>query len=152
MLYDLKLFDPSRHQQATGQPNGQILENLLHVHQAIRTASRPVQLWIRSPLIPGATDDDENLLALGAWIARHLGDSVSRWELCAFNNLCRDQYTRLGMSWKYAATPLMTAAELARCQRAAQASGVAPEIVMATGATRPAEQARRNAEIREEKS
>ena len=35
-----------------------------------------------------------------------------RWELCAFNNLCRDKYERLGMQWEFNDTGLMTAAEL----------------------------------------
>ena len=34
---------------------------------------------------------------------------MERWELCAFNNLCRDKYGRLGLEWAFADTPLMTA-------------------------------------------
>ena len=74
------------------------------------------RLWIRTPLIPGATDSDANLAAIGRHLADRLDGTVFRWELCAFNNLCRDQYTRLGLQWDYAATPLMTPAELAHCE------------------------------------
>jgi pyruvate formate lyase activating enzyme len=93
-------------------------------------------LWIRTPLIPGATVPDENLIAIGRHLADALDGTVSRWELCAFNNLCRDQYTRLGLEWKYAKTPLMTHAELAHCEQIAKASGFRSELVHATGATR----------------
>jgi pyruvate formate lyase activating enzyme len=65
-----------------------------------------------------------------------LDETVSRWELCAFNNLCRDQYTRLGLQWAYAATPLLTRAELSHCEQVAKASGIHPDLVLATGATR----------------
>jgi pyruvate formate lyase activating enzyme len=88
-------------------------------------------------LIPAATCDDENLLSLGWFIAQNLNGSAARWELCAFNNLCTDKYPRLGLAWAYAHTPLMTAAELARCAQTARASSVAPGIVRETGATRP---------------
>ncbi len=71
--------------------------------------TRPFELWIRTPLIPGATTSEENLQAIGRYLADTLNGSISRWELCAFNNLCRDQYKRLGMEWAYAQTPLMTA-------------------------------------------
>jgi pyruvate formate lyase activating enzyme len=96
-------------------------------------------LWIRTPLIPGATFSDENLSALGCYLADHLDGTVSRWELCAFNNLCRDQYKRLGMEWSYAQTPLMTAGELTRCEQIAKASGFCPDLILATGATRAIE-------------
>jgi pyruvate formate lyase activating enzyme len=93
-------------------------------------------LWIRTPLIPCATDSDDNLSAIGHYLADRLDGMLSRWELCAFNNLCRDQYTRLGLEWAYAQTPLMSRDELSRCERTARASGLRPELVFATGATR----------------
>ncbi len=136
VLYDLKLFDAERHRSFTGRPNGAILETLVRLVAVIRQQSLPAALWIRTPLIPGATTGDENLLALGGFLAEHLDGQVARWELCVFNNLCRDKYRRLGVEWAYAEQPLMTAEEVAHCEQVAKGSGVAPEIVLATGATR----------------
>jgi pyruvate formate lyase activating enzyme len=137
VLYDLKLFDSDQHCQFTGSQNRQILDNLLHLREIQRRL--PFQLWIRTPLIPAATTSPENLSAIGHFIANQMNGSVARWELCAFNNLCRDQYTRLGLEWEYAQTPLMSAEELTYCEQIAKASGVNPEIVLATGAMRVAE-------------
>ncbi len=137
VLYDLKLFDSDQHRQFTGSPNRQILDNLMHLRE--RQRQLPFQLWIRTPLIPGATTSSENLSAIGQFLAGQMNGSVARWELCAFNNLCRDQYTRLNLEWAYAQTPLMSAEELAECEQIAKASGVNPEIVLATGATHVAE-------------
>lgn len=134
VLYDLKLFDKDQHQAFTGRPNRQILENLLHLSEMIQSQGRPLELWIRTPLIPGATTPDENLRDLGKFISQRLNGAVRRWELCAFNNLCRDKYQRLGLDWAYAQQPLMEAEELAHCEQVARASGVRPEIVAATGA------------------
>jgi len=46
-------------------------------------------------VIPGATDSSENILGIGDFIKENLEGAIVRWELCAFNNLCRDKYVRL---------------------------------------------------------
>jgi pyruvate formate lyase activating enzyme len=139
VLFDLKLLDTSAHQEFTNASNKQILENLNAIRDYIRVHSSSMGLWIRTPLIPGATDTEENLSTIGRYLADHLDGTISRWELCAFNNLCRDQYTRLGLQWTYAQTPLMTRDELSHCEQIAKASGIHPDLILATGATRAAE-------------
>jgi pyruvate formate lyase activating enzyme len=136
VLFDLKLFDLALHRQFTGVSNGQILENLEHIREYIRDQTHPIMLWIRTPLIPAATASDGNLAAIGRDLAGQMDGTVARWELCAFNNLCRDQYLRLGLEWPYAKTPLMTRFELAHCEQVARSSGFHPERILATGATR----------------
>ena len=136
VLFDLKLIDAEQHRAFTGQANTLILENLLFLREYLLDRERPGELWIRTPLIPGATATAENLQAIGEWIARNLPGRVARWELCAFNNLCRDQYARLGLDWPYCRTPLMSLEELASCEQTAKSSGVDASIVHASGATR----------------
>jgi pyruvate formate lyase activating enzyme len=134
VLFDLKLLDSAVHAEYTGATNARILENLQRVRDYVLSREPAPALWIRTPLIPGATAVEGNLLAIGRHLADHLDGAVSRWELCAFNNLCRDQYTRLDMQWQYSCTPLMTHAELAQCEQAARASGFPAERIFATGA------------------
>ena len=74
-----------------------ILEHALRVREHMLATGQPRKLWVRTPLIPGVTATAENLRAIGRFIATELGDVVSRWELCAFNNLCADKYRRLGV-------------------------------------------------------
>jgi pyruvate formate lyase activating enzyme len=136
VLFDLKLLDPERHRKFTGASNQAILENLAYIQDFIKTQPRQIELWIRTPLIPGATDSDKNLSAIGQYLSKHMQETAVRWELCAFNNLCRDQYTRLGMDWQFATTPLMTAAEVAYCEQVARNAFIHPERVHASGATR----------------
>jgi pyruvate formate lyase activating enzyme len=57
-LFDLKLVDPSRHLQAIGVSNEPILANL----EALSKCSTPV--WLRVPVIPGWTADNENMQAI----------------------------------------------------------------------------------------
>ncbi len=136
VLFDLKIFDADLHRQYTGSSNRQILDNLLHLIDVQHSQSWPFKLWIRTPLIPGATAERDNLTALGYYLGNEMGEGVERWELCAFNNLCRDQYTRLGLEWDYAQTPLMTADELAKCVQIAETACNQPQIVRVTGVTR----------------
>jgi len=140
VLFDLKEIDPHKHREFTGQDNEQILGNLLLVRDHVAKAAGRTRLWIRTPLIPGATATGGNLAGLGAFIAANLDGLVERWELCAFNNLCRDKYRRLGLSWHFSETPLLTAEEVESFAACARQSGVNPALVVATGATRMAPQ------------
>ena len=135
VLYDLKTADDAAHRAFTGQGNDVILRNLRGIRAARNGLGRP-RLWIRTPLIPGATATVDNLRGIGSFLADHMDGVPERWELCAFNNLCRDQYTRLGREWEYAMTPLMSPDELEAMAAAARSSGVDPRIVAVTGAAR----------------
>lgn len=136
IMFDLKEIENRKHQAFTGQSNELILRNLLHVRNTVVDAEGTTRLWIRTPLIPGATATSENLAGLGSFIAQNLDGLVDRWELCAFNNLCHDKYRRLDMAWRYKDTPLLTVDELHAFESEAKRSGVDPAIVVATGATR----------------
>jgi pyruvate formate lyase activating enzyme len=136
VLFDLKEFDSQRHVRFTGQHNEKILENLLFIRDYINNQASNLRLWIRTPLIPGATATPQNIGAISRFIAENLAGVVERWELCAFNNLCRDKYRRLDIDWPYALTPLMTRAQLAEMENAARQNGLDPAIVSVTGAAR----------------
>lgn len=137
VLFDVKLADPERHRRFTGQDNARILDNLRRVADRVRAGGGDQALWVRTPLVPGATADADNLAAIGRLLA-DLDGAVARWELCAFNNLCRDQYRRLGMDWEFANVPLMARDALDAMAAAARSSGIDPAIVALTGAARVA--------------
>jgi pyruvate formate lyase activating enzyme len=136
LLFDLKVLDEGEHRRLTGQSNRQILRNLDWLGEHAHKHGRP-EIWIRTPLIPGATTDSGNLGAIAGLLRERWAAQLMRWELCAFNNLCRDQYRRLGLTWAYEQTPLMTAQEVAACEAQARAAGAAPYEIRASGATRP---------------
>ena len=146
ILYDLKEIDSERHACFTGQPNEKILANLRALADQLRTAVAPPVLWVRTPLIPGATCTDENIDGIGRFIATYLADVVSRWELCAFNPLAVDKYERLHLEWTFAGVAPMTATELEHAAAVARRSGVDPDIVVATGMTRSAASAEAEAD------
>jgi len=133
VLLDLKDIDPVRHALTTGRKPQIILDNARALAGGL---SRKQRLWIRTPLIPGATARADNVAGLGRFIAEELGGRVERWELLAFNNLCREQYSRLGQTWDFAKTALMSPQELDQLTEVAMKSGVDPDIVFASGPTR----------------
>ncbi len=138
VLFDVKEIDPDRHKRFTSRSNGTILENLEFVSAWMRSNGAPGELWVRTPIIPGATDREENVRGIGRFIASNLNNSVKRWELCAFNNLCRDKYIRLGLQWRYKESDLMTKERMEELAAAAEKSGVNPAIVHWSGETRRA--------------
>ena len=123
-LYDLKLYDSERHKLFTGQNNEIILENFEYL---TGTGKR---IWVRTPVIPGATDTDDNIRG----IASIVRDRVEKWELCAFNNLCRDKYERLGKEWAFKDSQLMTKERMDELVSLAKSAGA--ERVVWSGLTR----------------
>lgn len=128
VLYDLKLADSQAHKQWTGVGNDLILDNFRYLMEV--QDKHGYAVWVRTPIIPGATDSDDNIRAIAAL----LGQGVQRWELCAFNNLCADKYSRLGGDWAFQDVPLMTRARMEELEALARASGC-PQA-RATGNTR----------------
>ena len=112
-LFDLKLFDSAEHVKYTGQENAIILENFEYL------LSRKKRIWVRTPIIPGATDTDENIRG----IATIVRDRVEKWELCAFNNLCKDKYERINEEWDFNDAELMTKARMNELVEIAKAAG-----------------------------
>jgi pyruvate formate lyase activating enzyme len=139
ILYDVKAIDPGVHRILTGRTNEIILRNLLQIQAMRQARNGGPRLWIRTPLIPGATATEANLHAIGSFLAQSMDGMLERWELCAFNNLCRDKYRRLGIAWAYAETPLMRRGELDALAGTARSSGIDPALVTVTGAARSEE-------------
>lgn len=105
-LYDIKFINEERHRKYTGVSNQIILENLKFIADKMRR-QKDARLWIRTPLIPGATAAEENIKEIGQFIRKEVSDVMERWELCAFNYVCKDKYFKMGQSWEYAECSLL---------------------------------------------
>ena len=125
VLYDLKIFDSVVHKRIIGAANRPILENYQ------RLIDRKAKVWVRTPIIKGATDSEENIAAIGNFIG--VVGLPERWELCAFNNLCNDKYQRLDQDWAYKNTGLT---EGLRIKRLAEIAGRYVPGVVYTGAVK----------------
>ena len=136
VLYDIKEIDSEKHKAFTGNSISAVLQSLLFICQHMDAHQIPGRLWIRTPIIPGATDREDNIRGVGEFISANINDSVERWELCAFNNLCQDKYRRLGMQWAFADSELMGRSEMENLAVVARNSGVNPHIVHWSGSVK----------------
>jgi len=130
VLYDIKIIDSEQHKKWTGRGNEDILKNFEIVSAWAQNGGR---LWVRTPIIPGATESEENITAIGNFLKGFKG--IERWELCAFNNLCRDKYARLDKAWEFSETKLMTKEKMEKLLSCAKNTNACPDI-RTTGALR----------------
>ena len=87
VMFDIKIFNDDEHKKHTGVSNRLVLEN------AKKLDELGVPFIVRTPLIPGATDSNENILAI-AEFASALKNLVV-YELLNFNPLGSSKYTAI---------------------------------------------------------
>ena len=88
-ICDLKLADDAKHREWTGIGNATILENLE------RLAGEGVQLQVRTPVIPGVNDNEEELENISR-LLRPYKDKLNH-TLLGFHTLGFGKYESLGM-------------------------------------------------------
>jgi pyruvate formate lyase activating enzyme len=91
VLLDIKTWDPERHRRLTGMDVSPVLEF------ARRLADRKKSMWVRFVLVPGLTDDVENIVPIAAFAAR-LGN-VERVDVLPFHQMGRYKWRALGMDY-----------------------------------------------------
>ncbi len=128
-LLDIKEIDPQRHLEYAGVNNKKILENIQWLAQKIElegkdNISPKKQMWIRTPIIPGYTARDENVVGIGQFIVQNLNNAIERWDLLAFNNLASAKYERLDLDWPLKETVLLTKNQMEHFHQLALQTGV----------------------------
>lgn len=119
-LFDLKVMDPARHQELTGASNELILNNCRAL--AVRDAGK---LRVRVPIVPGCTDDSDNVASLAAF-ARSL--DLSAIELLPYHTLGLDKYASLGREYPLRRETNLGAEFLQRVVSGFQRHGLTCEI------------------------
>lgn len=87
VFMDIKLADPEAHKRFTGADNSLILKNAEHLKNS------NIPHVFRTPLIPGITDTEENLLAISRIV------SGSEWERLSYNELAPVKYKNVGREY-----------------------------------------------------
>jgi pyruvate formate lyase activating enzyme len=90
-MMDLKTWDPERHRHLTGKDVGPTLDF------ARRLAAQKRPLWIRFVLVPGLTDDRENVEPI-AKFAASLGN-VQRVDVLPFHQMGRYKWEKLSLDY-----------------------------------------------------
>ncbi|MFW9993715.1 MAG: glycyl-radical enzyme activating protein [Candidatus Odinarchaeota archaeon] len=124
LLYDIKEIDPQKHEKFTGVSNKRILENLIWIMNTALEANPETKIWIRTPLIPNHTATEENIRGIGSFIVEKLENRVERWDLLAYNNLAREKYERMDLSYLCKELELLTREEMEDFVKIAKSTGV----------------------------
>lgn len=85
MMYDIKLIDPTKHKEHTGLSNSLILSNLSKIIEIFPN----LQLKVRTPVVPGVNDTEEDITAILDFLEPY--PSVS-YELLPYHRLGTQKY------------------------------------------------------------
>jgi len=127
VLFDVKILNSQEHQRFTGRPNERILENLRKVSQLHK------RLWIRTPLIPNATANEQNIRDIGRFLQQEIPDAFERWELCAFNGACESKYRKFNRAWPFSGLAPLQEAEIDAFRNIILAEKIPPEKIVFSG-------------------
>jgi pyruvate formate lyase activating enzyme len=94
VLLDVKTWDAERHRALTGMDNAPTLAF------ARRLAARQRPMWVRYVLVPGVTDDLDDIAQIAAFAAG-LGN-VERVDVLPFHQLGKYKWEKLGMPYTLA--------------------------------------------------
>lgn len=99
IIYDIKLIDEEKHKKYTGVSNRLILENF----RKMREEFPETPVLVRTPVIPGINDTEEEIAAIRDWIRPFPNTS---YELLRYHRLGEPKYEALGREWKIEAKEL----------------------------------------------
>jgi pyruvate formate lyase activating enzyme len=91
VLLDLKSWNPELHRRVTGSEVGPVLDF------ARRLAAYGIPLWVRFVLVPGLTDDAENIAQIARFSAG-LGN-VQRVDVLPFHQMGRFKWNQLRLNY-----------------------------------------------------
>ena len=113
IFFDIKCFDPEKHERVTGVPNRQILENF----RRMRAEFPALEVIVRTPIIPGINDSDEDIQAIRAFVQQAGG--ASRYELLPYHGFGGPKYDKLGKHYRLSRIQPPTAKRMRELQSAA---------------------------------
>jgi pyruvate formate lyase activating enzyme len=106
VILDMKALSPDRHKRVTG---GRDVEPVIEFCLRLAALRRP--MWLRYVLVPGLTDDAEEMERVASFGA-DLG-IVERAEILPFHQMGKYKWEKLGLDYRQANTPTPTVQELA---------------------------------------
>ena len=91
LLFDLKQIDDTKHRELTGRTN----RNILDCARYLSDIGKPI--WVRHVLVPGVTDNDDDLHALRAFIDSL--QNVKRVEVLPYHAMGTYKWEQLGIPY-----------------------------------------------------
>ena len=118
VLLDLKQIDDAKHRNLTGHSN----KNILDCARYLSDIGKPV--WVRHVLVPGLTDNDDDLHALRAFIdTLH---NVKRVEVLPYHTMGTYKWEQLGIPYTLKGVSAPTEERIKNAERILTAPHVSP--------------------------
>lgn len=108
VLLDIKHIDPVEHKKLTGHDNHRILAFAKYLRE------RKIPVWIRHVVVPGITDDPEELRQLGHFLAELT--NMKALDVLPYHTMGKVKYERLGMEYPLGDTPPLSEEEAIRAR------------------------------------
>ncbi|MDR1419813.1 MAG: glycyl-radical enzyme activating protein [Treponema sp.] len=119
-LFDIKLAEEQKHREWTGAGNSLILENFA------RLCDTGKDIWIRTPIITGVNDDDDESLKRAALIKDR--KTVKKVELLPYHAYGMGKYAALGMGDRWYDFGKVSGEAMLRIKTLMEGRGV-PEVL-----------------------
>ncbi|MBR1561708.1 MAG: pyruvate formate lyase-activating protein [Ruminococcus sp.] len=108
VMLDIKHIDREKHKKLTGQYNDNILAFARFV------SDHAVPIWIRHVIVPGITDDEGELLRLGAFISGLR--MLKAIDVLPYHTMGKAKYEQLGLEYPLGDTPALSKAEAVKAR------------------------------------
>ena len=109
VILDIKHMDPEGHRELTGHDNGSILAFSRYLEE------KKIPVWIRQVLVPGITDDEKQLTALGEFLATLT--NVRSIEVLPYHTMGVEKYRKLKLPYPLEGVPPATKEQAARARQ-----------------------------------
>ncbi len=116
VLLDIKSYDEDTYREVTGVE----VAPTLRLARRLSEACKP--MWVRFVLVPGLTDDADNITGLARFVAGLT--NVERVEIVPFHQLGRGKWEELGLPYRLSDTEPPTHDEIARAANLFATEGI----------------------------
>ncbi len=103
VMLDIKHIDDEGHRKLTGHENSNILAFAHHI------SDLGIPLWIRHVVVPGITDDRDELFRLGEFISGL--KTLKALDILPYHDMAKPKYENLGMDYPLGDTPPLSKEE-----------------------------------------
>ena len=103
VMLDIKHIDSAEHKKLTGMGN----EHILAFAEHLRDLGIPV--WIRHVVVPGITDQHDELFALGEYLSTLT--NLKALDVLPYHDMAKPKYENLGMEYPLGDTPPLSKEE-----------------------------------------
>ena len=118
LLFDLKQIDDAKHRELTGRTN----RNILDCARYLSDIGKPI--WVRHVLVPGVTDNDDDLYALRAFIDTL--QNVKRVEVLPYHAMGTYKWEQLGIPYTLKDVCAPSEERVRNAERILTAPGICP--------------------------